>query len=105
MPGAFDSPNHPFRRRPATSRRRGAIGRRPDAARAGSKHARWQRLADIGAHLVVSIAALLVIGAALAGYQAIGRFNVLLDQLAVPIESAPPLIAPGPASTPPPSLP
>jgi len=105
MPGAFDSPNHPFRRRPAKSRRRGAFGRRPDAARDGSKHARWRRLADIGAHLVVSIAALLVIGAALAGYQALGRFNVLLDQLAVPIESASPSIEPGPASTPPPSLP
>lgn len=105
MSGAFDSPHHPFRRRPAKSRRRGAIGRRPESARGGSKHARWRRLADIGTHLVVSIAALLVIGAVLAGYQAIDRFNGLLDQLALPIESAPPLIEPGPASTAPPSLP
>lgn len=105
MPGSFDSPHHPFRRRPTTSRRRGAIGRRPESARGGGRHARWRRLADIGAHLVVSIAALLVIGAALAGYQAIDRFNGLLDQLAVPVESASPLIEPGPASTPPPSLP
>ena len=40
-----------------------------------------QWFADIGANLLVSIATILVIGALLGGYQALSRFNTILEQV------------------------
>lgn len=54
-------------------------------ARKSSKH--W--FADIAASLIVSVAAILVIGALLVGYKAIGRLNTFLEQV-IPVEAAPP---------------
>jgi hypothetical protein len=46
-----------------------------------SRKSGWQWFADIGANLIVSIATILVIGALLGGYQAISRFNAILEQV------------------------
>lgn len=54
-------------------------------ARKGGK----QWVADIAASLIVSVAAILVIGALLVGYQAISRFNTFLEQM-IPVGAAPP---------------
>lgn len=53
----------------------------------------WQWFADIGANLIVSIATILVIGALLGGYQAISKFNAILEQV---LQLAPKETAPAP---------
>lgn len=48
-----------------------------------------QWFSDIAASLIVSVAAILVIGALLVGYQAVSKFNTFLEQV-IPVEAAPP---------------
>lgn len=58
-----------------------------DELKARKSGKRW--FADIGASLIVSIAAILVIGALLLGYQALSKFNSFVEQV-IPISPASP---------------
>ena len=62
----------------------------------------WQWFADIGANLIVSVATILVIGALLGGYQALSRFNAILEQV---LQLASKESVPDPAQTGQPSRP